>query len=179
MAKAMSVKVNLNNLNKKLKEIENITNYELKVGLERIATIGEVEMRRTIRTSGTAFSKFRLGLGLGSNGRIRTGKMYDSVSSRVNSGPKQITAQVGWIRNVLPYFKFQEYGFMNKWRFAGIGKRASGPNAPKFWRFKPSAPRRTEGMFALRNARQQMLDKIPSVIEQTKKNVSRRLGRKK
>jgi hypothetical protein len=179
MAGPLSVKVNLNNLNKTIREIEGITEYEVKIALQRIATIGEVEMRRTIRTSSTAFSKFRLGLGLGSRGRIRTGKMYDSVSSRVNSGSKQVTAQVGWIRNPLEYFRYQEYGFINKWRFAGIGKRSSGPNAPKFWRFKPAAPKKTEGMFALRNARQQMLDKIPSVFDQTKKNVSRRLGRRK
>ena len=179
MAAPLSVKVNLNNLNKTIREIEDVTEYEIKIALERIAKIGEVEMRRTIRTSGTEFSRFRLGLGLGSRGRIRTGKMYESVSSRVTSGPKQIMAQVGWIRNPLEYFRYQEYGFLNKWRFAGIGKRSSGPNAPKFWRFKPATPRKTEGMFALRNGRQQLLDKIPSVIEQTKKNVSRRLGRRK
>lgn len=179
MAKPASIKVNLNNFNNTVKKIEKITEYELKTSLKRLATIGEVEMRRTIRESGTPFSDFRASLGLGSRGRIRTGKMYNSVSSRVNIGPKQITAQVGWLKNVLPYFFFQENGFVNKWRFVGIGKRSSGPNAPKFWRFKPSQPRQTEGMFALRNARQQMLDKVPSVIEQTKKNISRRLGRRK
>jgi hypothetical protein len=179
MAKPSSVKVDLSGLNKTLKQIENITESEIRTAVKRIATIGEVEMRRTIRTSGTEFSKFRLGLGLGSNGRIRTGTMYDAVGSRVNSGPKQITAQVGWIRNALDYFRYQEYGFINKWRFVGIGKRSSGPNAPKFWRFKPATPRKTEGMFSLRAAKQEMLDKIPSVIDQTKKNVSRRLARRK
>jgi hypothetical protein len=96
-------------------------------GAESVARLGENSMKRTIRENGTGFSRFRFAAGIGrSDGRERSGLMYDSVKSRVkNKGYGDAKAQFGWLDTYRKYFSYQERGFKNYWKFAGFG---SGKN---------------------------------------------------
>ena len=96
-------------------------------GAEAAAKVGENRMKRSIREGGTGFSNFRFDNGIGrSNGRERSGLMYDSVKSRVkNKGYGDAKAQFGWLDTYKKYFSYQERGFRNYWKFSGFG---SGPN---------------------------------------------------
>lgn len=101
-------------------------------GAEAAAKVGENSMKRSIREKGTGFSDFRFSAGIGrSDGRERSGLMYDSVKSRVkNKGYGDAKAQFGWLDTYKKYFSYQERGFKNYWKFAGFGsglnKQGSG-----------------------------------------------------
>ena len=119
----------------------------------------------------------QLGVNKG-NGRYRTGKMYNSVGSRFQVGAKTIKVIVGYLKGQFEdYFKYQDRGFWNKWKLVAVGEGyngrvSSGPNAPRGLHFEPRANKKwTEGTFALRDARQKMVDAIPDVIQKAEKKI--------
>lgn len=136
-----------------------------------IGKFGEDSMRTTIATSGTPWSRFRKarwGIGKSGVGRIDTGAMYDSVGSRPRFGKNQYQVEVGYLKNKKPYFGMQDQGFTNIWTAIPL---------QKFPLFKKRAsPIRTEGMHALRDARQDMLDEAPRFARRLAVRMSRKYG---
>jgi hypothetical protein len=85
-------------------------------------------------------------------GRVTTGTMINAVGARSERGPEQSRAAFGWIRNVKDYFKYQENGFWHV--LAGY---------------------RVEPMFALRDARIDVVNKMPSLIRKYEKRIAKRV----
>jgi hypothetical protein len=176
--------INDSRLQKKLGTVVKATNDEMYAALDELAKIGQEEMQHIIKTSGTKFSKFRASKGIGSEGRIRSGKMYNSVAYRHERGPKVMRVTIGYIRGTIEkYFKFQEYGFTNLWKLVGVGRgKTSGPNAPAGFEFahwrtvKGATPSHTQGMFALRNAREKIASSENSVLSKMKAKITRRVN---
>lgn len=131
--------------------------------MDEVGRVGEDAMRQKIeRTSSKhARSGLKAKLGFSAGGRIRTGKMYKSVGSRPRRGAKTYQVEVGYVGSKEEYFKWQEIGFKNVWKFFGQWDRpySSAPNAPAGWLFRrlnrSKAPK-VEGLFALRDARDKM-----------------------
>lgn len=131
--------------------------------MDEVGKVGEDAMRRKIERTGSKHSRSGLKKKLGFNtpGRIRTGKMYKSVGSRPRRGEKTYQTEVGYLRDYEEYFKYQEGGFTNVWKFIKESVRpyATAPNAPAGWIFRrlnrASAPW-VGGIFALRDARDAM-----------------------
>lgn len=140
--------------------------------LEKAAYIGEENMKRLIEQRGTKFSTNAAAQGINKGpGRIRTGKMYDSVSSRVEVGPKKVYASFGWLKNFEKYFSYQETGFVNRWY-------ALKSKAGNYW-FKNGrlgvgmrkTPVWTQGMFALWDSRIRVKTHMPKMIDDTVKKI--------
>ena len=127
--------------------------------MDEVGHVAEDAMRQKIeRTSSKhARSGLKAKLGFAQGGRIRTGRMYKSVASRPRRGEKTYQVEVGYLRDKQDYFKWQEKGFTNVWKFFGQWNRpySTAPNAPAGWlfrRLRTGAPK-VEGLFALRDAR--------------------------
>jgi hypothetical protein len=151
--------------------------------IDEIGEIGAQEMRRIIkkRTSKYSRSGIKAKLGFPEKGRIRTGKMLDSIGHRPRRGQNLYQAEVGYLNDYQEYFKWQEIGFTNIWKFFGESNRpyASAPNAPAGWAFRrlTSGAPKVKGIFALRDARQKMVDSIPDVLKRADSRVNRRLNK--
>jgi hypothetical protein len=155
---------------------------ELAEALEELGKIGEEEAKRKIQTSGTAWSARRASLGIGGDpaGRALTGKMYRSVGHRQDGGSRTggtIRMLVGFLKGQYEkYFGLQEVGFKNWWAYGGRGK-TFGPNAPSGFRFiKRKSPKRTEGMRALREGKQKMLDEMPRVLRNAEDRINKKFS---
>lgn len=85
-------------------------------------------------------------------GRVNTGVMLNSIGVRFERGGTQTNAAFGWIRNVQPYFYYQEYGFT-----------AGGFRKPK----------QVVGMFALRKARQHVSNILGALARKYEKRIQR------
>ena len=153
--------------------------------MQEVADIGVKSMQDSIINPkpgrDAPFSSLARQLGVNKGqGRYRTGKMYNSVGSRLQNGPKVSQIVVGYIKGKFEdYFKFQDRGFWNKWELIAVGegyrgRPSSGPNAPRGlhfgWRKKAIW---TEGTFALRDAKQDMLDAMPKVIKKYEKKIAK------
>lgn len=175
MARA-SVRINISGALKKIQGAEDIIREEsIKMAAE-IAKFGEDEMKSNILASGTPFSQKARQAGINQGpGRFRTGKMYEAVKSRVESGGQRVRSAFGWLDEVEDYFRYQEYGFNNK-RFAvydGSGNLKVENGEPVL---KPATfPRRTEGMFALRDARLSVEQELPRFTRKYEGIITRRI----
>jgi hypothetical protein len=166
----------------KLGNIPDILDSEVEYAMTELGKIGEAFIQERIKTSGTGFSKFRAGRGIGSAGRIRSGRMYESVGYRIEKTNNVFRVAIGFVKGqVQKYFRLQDEGFTNVWKFVGFGK-TSGPNAPegfmfKHWRDVPNArPSHTKGMFALRDARQAVEDSQARVLGRVKTKITKRIN---
>lgn len=173
-----------------LKHLERVVKYfetyEFSDAMEEVAKIGVESMQKSVLKNDSApFSALarRLGVNKGP-GRYRTGKMYNSIGSRLQPGPKTFKIIVGYIKGTFEeYFKFQDRGFWNKWELEAIGEGfngrvSTGPNAPPGLHFKwRDKPKWTEGTYALRDARQNMLDAVPRVVKKFEKKIRSRAAK--
>lgn len=146
--------------------------------MDDVAKIGEDVMRSKIEMTPSKYSKSGLKKKLGFNmpGRIRTGDMYRSVGSRPRGRGKLFQVEVGYLRNPQEYFKFQEYGFTQVWKYLfPWGKSAvTAPNAPAGHLFRKAAkPYAVKGLFAMRDARQAMDDAMPAIIARAAKRMDK------
>lgn len=170
-------RVELGGLVDLLFEIDNVAYDEAQQMLDKAAKIGEENMKRLIRERGTQFSKRAQSEGINKGpGRIRTGLMYDSVSSRVEVGPKRINATFGWIDRFEKYFSYQETGFQNLWYslklrsgriFQKNGRVAVGKRRTPIW---------TNGMFALWDSRIRVQTHLPKLAEDAAAKIVRRIN---
>jgi hypothetical protein len=173
------------NLSKYLKTLDVEAREIFYQGIDEIGKIGADEARRIIQTTGSKSSRsgLKAKLGFGAAGRIRTGNMYKSIGFRPRRGEKLYQAEVGYIRNYKDYYKYQERGFKNIWKFVRQWNRpySNAPNAPAGWKFErlsySEAPT-VKGIFALRGARQKMSDSIPRIMQKVDKRISTRMGKK-
>lgn len=87
--------------------------------------------------------------------RFDSGDMLRSVGTQIAAGPRQSRAVFGSIRDLgeRNYFKYQEEGFFNV-----------------------KARLRVEGMFALRDARKDVVAETPKIARKYEKRIARRLG---
>jgi hypothetical protein len=147
-------KVDTRNLHKKLITVDKTIYAETNKAVTKIGNDGANKMKQIIRNSGTDFSNFRSMLGVGSKGRVRTGAMINSVGYSKQKTSSAVTLfQIGFIKSVpQKYFMLQEKGFRNVWKFASYGFGTFGPNAPEGFTFtRATRPKRTQGMFAMRD----------------------------
>lgn len=145
-------------LYKRIKNIEDtLTNVEFRNGIERLGIVGEKVAKNKVLSSGTAYSATRQRYGLGSKGRVVTGRMYNAISYVIETGVKQLRVRVGFIKENLNYFSLQEGGFWNVWKLQSYGRGTFGLNANRGFTFVKTEGRNTQGMFALRDAREKML----------------------
>lgn len=166
----MSVRVDDSGVMNLLEEISDTLVQELAETMYKLGKIGEEEMRQKIELGGTRWSwlrKSKWGIGKSGAGRIDTGAMYDSVVSRPRFGSKQYQVEVGYFKNFKNYFLWQDQGFDNVW--------TGNPNAPYRYVFRRKGPAKpVEGLYALRDARQKMVDELPRLM----KLLSNRLRKK-
>lgn len=175
-----SVRISDDGMRKKMNSLPRQVGKEVQDILLELGKIGEEEIRRSIAVAPTPFAKVRHKYGLGSpRGRVRSGRMYWSVLSRLRSGPKRSEVEVGYLRGPKQdYYYYQDSGFMNKWRFVGFGAGTYGPNAPRGFMFSGATARKTEGTHGLRNARELMLRERPRLFAQAKRRIARQGGSK-
>jgi hypothetical protein len=152
--------------------------------IDDIGKVGAEEMRRIVkrRTSKHSRSGLKAKLGFSNKGRIRTGAMLDSIGHRPRRGNKLYQAEVGYLKDYQDYFKWQEIGFTNVWKFIGQWNRpySSAPNAPAGWMFKrltTGAPK-VQGLFALRDARQKMEEATEDIMDKAAARIDRRARRR-
>lgn len=175
-----AVRVNLNNFYKKMDAAEASMTIASAEAVDELGQIGADEMRKVIRESESSFSSTKLQYGLGPAGRIRTGAMLRSVASRLRRGTSQIIVEVGYLRNYQDYFGYQDQGFLNVWKIVGYNPNLgypTAPNAPNGFLFEKYSGSKTEGIFALREARQRMLDEAPRVMRKAEGRITRRINR--
>ena len=137
-----------------LSKLENVSEQELEELTTEAANYGADRMSEYISTRGTdnLWEKPWNGKIGSFVGRVTTGTMLSSVGARGEQGPSQSRAAFGWIRNVQDYFKYQENGFYHV--LAGY---------------------KVEPMFALRDARLDVLKKLPSLINKYEKRIANRV----
>ena len=175
-----------------LKHLERVAayfqTYEFADAMQEVAKIGVESMQKSILSNENApFSSVARQLGVNKGpGRYRTGKMYNSVGSRLQNGPKTFKVIVGYLKGTFEdYFKYQDRGFWNKCKLEAVGEAfngrvSTGPNAPRGLHFKwRDKPKWTEGTYALRDARQNMIDSIPGVVKKFEKKIRRRASKVK
>lgn len=168
MAKApMTVRVDSDGMYTFTRVLEKELAVELAEGMDKLGKIGEEEMRRIITNTPSHFSDTKMQYGIGPKGRIRTGAMLRSVGSRLRGGVKDMWVEVGYLSNYQDYFGYQDQGFMNVWKLVGFNPMLgapTAPNAPNGFLFDRVPGRLTKGIFALRDARQKMLDERDVVL---------------
>lgn len=164
-----------------------IIEEESRLMAEEVGRFGSERMKEYIRDRGTAFSRAAQAAGINKGpGRIRTGKMYDSVDYRVEGGTSRVSSAFGWIRNFEQYFEYQELGFRNIFiaSYAGSSLRVAGSNAGRFIRAGGPIVRKnpyggyknTPGMFALRDARADVQNEMPRIAKKYRTRITRRLN---
>lgn len=163
-------------INKKINAVKAEAYGQLNSSVSQLAQDSADEMRTIIKTKGTAFSRFRQSLGLGSNGRVRTGHMLDSVGFEIERNDTGMTIKVGYTKDQQPYFIYQETGFQNIWRFASFGKGTSGPNAPQGFAFVKGTGRWTEGIFAMRDTTRSIEANKAKVGIQVKNSIKKKFA---
>lgn len=78
--------------------------------IEAIGEEGVEFIQNIIRTSETKTGRKRVERGKGEAGRIKTGKMINSVKAVIRDRKVGFTMNVGWVRGVPGYAIFQELG---------------------------------------------------------------------
>jgi len=133
-------------------EVEDLTIEAAKFGAEK--------MREYIQTKGAkpqwanAWRGRKTGVyKTGSSpGRVDSGDMLNAVSTKIKAGPKESRAAFGWVKEFEEYFRHQEYGF-DHW----IGVRV-------------------DGMFAMRDARRDVVAELPKLARKYEKRIAKRIS---
>lgn len=156
-----NINIDYSRLAKKQQAVIELVQQEKVKAIHMLAKVGEEEIRNVVRTRGTSFSGVRQQYGLGSSGRVRSGRMLNSVGSKETGSRKMFTMAVGFIRGMrFDYYYYQEHGFRNVWKFVRFGDVKSGPNAPEGFLFRRITGSYTQGLHSLRDAKQAVKDKI-------------------
>lgn len=176
-----SVYVTATPVYKKIKELDDaVARITLENEMQKLADIGIKAAQLKIKTDTSAkFSAVRKRYGVGSGGRVRSGKMLSSLGSRLEVGPSQMRIRVGW-PIFQDYFAYQEEGFTQKWKFFFFNGRSTyGPNAPRGFVFKRrrGRPPKTKGMFALQDAKLAMIKAKPTMIKKIKQMYGARFNK--
>ena len=126
-----------------------------------MAQLGEERMKYHIENGGTneIWGGYWRGRKTGrstNNGgpsRVDSGDMLKAVGKQIQAGPIESRASFGWVNNFEEYFRHQEYGFEHL-----------------------IAGRRVDGMFALRDARRDVVAAAPKIAKKYEKRIAKRLG---
>jgi len=162
--------------------LEKELSVELAEAMDELGKVGEKEMRRIITNTPSHFSDTKRQYGIGPAGRIRTGAMLRSVGSRLRGGVKDLWVEVGYLRNYQDYFGYQDQGFMNVWKLVGFNPmlgKPTAPNAPDGFLFDRVPGRKTQGIFALRDARQKMVDERIRVFDKAMGRLEKKMKQRK
>jgi hypothetical protein len=181
---AQFITINISGLERKLASAKEIIKEESKLMAGELAEFGANRMREYIKQRGTAFSAAAAAAGVNKGpGRIRTGKMYDSVDARVslagsNASGTRVSAEFGWIRNFEEYFEYQETGFKNKFiaAYTGAGRLRVVNGGPIIMRNPFGGYKNTKGMFALRDSGIDAESELPRLTKKYKSRITRRIN---
>jgi uncharacterized protein (DUF169 family) len=182
---ARFITINISGLERKLASAKEIIKQESKLMAEELAEFGAERMREYIKQRGTKFSAAAAAAGLNKGpGRIRTGKMYDSVDARVslvgsNASGTRVSAEFGWIRNFEEYFEYQETGFKNNFiaAYTGSGRLRIVNGGPVIMRNPFGGYKNTKGMFALRDSGADAESQLPRLTTKYKSRITRRINK--
>ncbi len=152
---------------------------ELYDALQQLGRMGAADMRATIKYSGTPFSADAQAVGINEGpGRIRTGRMFDSIdyTMHVTEGDRtRFYVSIGYIRDWASYFYFQEEGFLNKWGASSpLRMDANGDPAGLAVKNMESW-QETEGTFAFLDAKDYVRSQRASVASQANRKLRNRL----
>jgi hypothetical protein len=144
-----------------------------------LADFGAERMREYIKQRGTAFSAAAASAGVNRGpGRIRTGNMYNSVASRVESGGSKTLAAFGWLTNFEEYFQYQETGFRNRFiaMYTPGGRLLTQGSKPIVRRNPFGGYKNTPGMFALRDSRADVENQVPKAAQKYRSRITRKMN---
>jgi hypothetical protein len=158
---------------KQFENFDKFLNAQLIAVTQNLAKSGVTETRKKLREATTSWGEARMaGVYYGvrfapegrSSGREKTGTMYDSLSSRVETGLDAsgffVEGVFGWSKPTIakyPYIVFQELGFYSTGRFDPVATAASGRA-----RFKEGPPRFVRGAASLPKARVEVAKRAAS-----------------
>lgn len=179
-----SARINVTGLQRKLAGAQKIIQQESALMAEELAKFGADRMREYIKQRGTAFSAAAAAAGINRGpGRIRTGKMYESVDHRVtsigsNASATRVSAEFGWIRNFEEYFEYQETGFRNIFiaSYTGSGKLRVVGGKPVIAKNPFGGYKNTKGMFALRDSRADAEAELPKLTKKYRSRITRKIN---
>lgn len=182
---AQFIRINISGLERKLASAREIIREESRLMAGELAEFGAERMREYIKQRGTKFSAAAAAVGVNRGpGRIRTGKMYDSVDARVslvgsNASATRVSAEFGWIRNFEQYFEYQETGFKNKFiaAYTGAGRLRLINGSPIIMRNPFGGYKNTKGMFALRDSGLDAESELPRLTKKYKSRITRRINK--
>jgi hypothetical protein len=144
-------------------EIEDLTIEAAKIGAERvkyyIATRGTNKIwgnpnAQPFKPSFWWSSKTQQYRDRSTSARFDSGDMFMAVNTKIQSGEKQSRAVFGWVNDPENYYKYQETGFFNV-----------------------KAGKQVEGMFALRDARKDVIAALPKLAKKYSTRIARRLDK--
>jgi hypothetical protein len=174
------IEVDIKKALKRFDAIPSILQEEAERMAGEVAEYGELEMKAIILTSGTEFSDAarRAGINRGP-GRFRTGKMYNSVTSKTSVSGDIVSAEYGWLGQVRKYFLYQDKGFRNLFSaaYSGQGALRVQSGAPIVRRRPNGGFKTTEGMFSLRDSEKSLQARMPRFLKQYRARVTRRINR--
>ena len=173
-------RIDVSELLKRGNQAKRVIEEEARNMAGELAEFGEERMKEYIRERGTPFSDAAKQAGVNRGpGRIRTGNMYNSVSSRVESGSSKTLAAFGWLKNFEDYFGYQETGFRNKFiaMYSPGGKLLTQGSSPIVRRNPFGGYKNTPGMFALRDARADVENETPKVAKKYRSRITRRINK--
>lgn len=179
-----SIRVDASKVFKEVNTLEAFfTGSEIADELRKVVDKGVKSMQDSVLNNPAPFSHVARSLGVNKGqGRFRTGAMYNSIAGQIRHGAKLYQLTVGYIRGkIQPYFRYQDSGFENVWQLEAVGEGfngriSTGPNAPRGLHFKRrKTPKWTEGTYALRDARQLMVDELPKSVNRLKQKLNRKI----
>lgn len=158
---------------KQFNNFDQFLNNQLVNVTQNLAKSGITETRKKLREATTRWGEARMaGIYYGvrfapegrSAGREKTGTMYDSLSSKVDteklSGGFFVEGVFGWSKSTLarhPYILFQETGFYSTGRFDPVATAAAGRA-----RFKEGPARFVRGAASLPKGRREVMKRAAS-----------------
>jgi hypothetical protein len=180
VARGYGVEIDITAALNVLKNAPNVIREEAANMAQEIAELGENEMKAIILTSGTDFSDKAREAGINAGpGRFRTGAMYKAVKSRVEAVGDSISASYGWIGRVRKYFKYQEYGFRNRFiaSYTASGKLRTSGGQPIVFPNPFGGYKNTVGMFSLRDSAKSIDREAPRFLKKYRARITRRINR--
>jgi len=174
------VEVNIKDALNVIKDAPNVILQEAQAMAQEVAELGENEMKAIILSSGTEFSDRARQAGINKGpGRFRTGRMYNSVKSSVQTSGNNVTASFGWLGQVRKYFIYQEGGFRNKWlaSYTGSGNLRVVNGGPAVFRNPYGGYKNTPGMFALRDSARSVDKEMPKFLKKYRTRITKRINK--
>mgnify|MGYP003633372010 FL=1 len=174
------IEVDIKKALKSLGAIPSIVQEESEAMALEVAEFGENEMKAIILTSGTAFSDAARSAGINKGpGRFRTGKMYNSVKSKVLVNGSNVSATYGWLGQIRKYFLYQEYGFRNQFiaSYSGSGVLRVDGGSPVVRRNPHGGYKNTPGMFAFRDSQKSVEKELPRLLKKYRGRITRRINK--